>query len=141
MDNQPILQKESQLFAKMPKAFKEITYKGLSSDAKLLYTWGLDRLQLSKLNEWYDYTHNQEFIFYSVDQVMEDLGCASQKAVKIRKELETWGLWEMIDQGKNKPTKIFIKEIIPSQFSNNKGIRYNVKPQKEVKEVEPKEPA
>jgi len=62
---------------------------------------------------------------------MKDICCSKPKAVDLRKQLETYGLWEMIDQGKNKPTKIFVKEIIPSQVNNT--LRYNVKPKKEVK--------
>lgn len=131
MENQAITEKETQLFAKAPKDFKVCKYKGLSSCAKLLYTCGLDTLQLSKLNDWYDSTYNQHFIFYSVEQVMKDICCSKPKAISLRKELETFCLWEMINQGKNKPTKIFIKEIIPSQV--NKKLRFNVKPKKEVK--------
>lgn len=143
MENQAITEKETQLFAKIPKVFKGCKYKGLSSCAKLLYTWGLDRLQISKLNHqsdgssWYDFKYNQHFIFYSVENVMKDMCCSRPKAVNLRKELETHGLWEMLSQGKNKPTKIFVKEIIPSQ-ANNK-LRHNVKPRKEVKEVKLKQ--
>lgn len=140
MENQAITEKETQLFAKAPKVFKGDKYKGLSTGAKLLYTWGLDRLQVSKLNHesdgssWYDFKFNQYFIFYSVENVMKDICCSKPKAVDLRKELETYGLWEMISQGKNRPTKIFVKEIIPSQ-ANNK-LKRNVKPRKEIKEVE-----
>jgi len=139
METQAITEKETQLFAKAPKVFKGCKYKGLSSCAKLLYTWGLDRLQISKLNHesdgssWYDFNFNQHFIFYSVENVMKDMCCSKPKAVNLRKELEAYGLWEMINQGKNKTTKIFVKEIIPSQVNNK--LRYNVKPKKEVKEA------
>lgn len=98
----------------------------------------LNRVQLSKLiNEgdgysWYDYKFNQCFIFYSVEKVMKEIACAKQKAIKIRKELEEVGLWQMVDQGKNKPTKIFVKEIIESQHKS-KALRYMAKPKKEVK--------
>lgn len=143
MENQAITEKETQLFAKAPKVFKGCKYKGLSAGAKLLYIWGLDRLQISKLNHesngssWYDFNFNQHFIFYSVENVMKDMCCSKPKAINLRKELETYCLWELIDQDKNKPTKIFIKEIIPSQ-ANNK-LRHNVKPRKEVKEAKLKQ--
>ncbi|NCT38074.1 hypothetical protein GTW56_18420 [Bacillus sp. EB93] len=130
----------TQLFTKLPKSFKgNQHYKGLSSDAKLLYSWGFDTLQLSKLNHaengtWYDNSKQQHFILYSVESVMEDLDCGKQKAIKIRKELEKYGLWEMVSQGANKPTKIFINEIITSQVPKKK-LRYNVEPKKEVKKT------
>lgn len=131
MENQGITEKETQLFAKVPKVFKGCKYKGLSIGAKLLYTWGLDTLQLSKLNDWYDTTHNQHYIKYSIEHVMEDMCCSKPTAIRLRKELETFGLWEMLDQGKNHATKIFVKEIIASQINNK--LKYNVKPRKEVK--------
>jgi len=125
----------SQQFCKFPKAFIGDTYK-ISWEAKILYIISLDRLQLSKMNylsdgnSWYDFKHKQCFIFYSLEQVMNDIGCAKQKAIKIRKELNEVGLWEMIDQGHNKPTKIFVKEILPSQV--NKKLKYPVTPKREV---------
>ncbi|WHY74590.1 replication initiator protein A [Fictibacillus enclensis] len=127
----------TQSFVKLPKVFKgNKHYKGLSSDAKIVYSYSLDTLQLSKLNHasdgtWFDYEHKQHFIFYSVVQVMEDMECGKQKAINIRKELEKYGLWEMKSQGANKPTKIFVNEIIPSQ-APKKPLRYTVKPRKEV---------
>lgn len=130
MESQNTTEKETQLFAKAPKVFKGDKYKGLSWGAKLLYVWGLDRLQLSIKNDWYDHAHNKYFILYSVENVMKDMDCSKPKAINLRRELETYGLWMMIPQSKNKPTKIFVEEIIPSQ-SNNK-LRYNVKPKKEV---------
>jgi hypothetical protein len=139
MENQSVTEKETQLFAKAPKVFKGCKYKGLSAGAKLLYTWGLDRLQISKLNHkfdgssWYDFTYNQHFIFYSVENVMKDMCCSKPTAISLRKELETFCLWEMIDQGKNKPTKIFVKEIIPSQVNNN--LKYNKNLKRKLKEV------
>lgn len=140
MQNHSTTERETQLFAKLPKAFKEEKYKGLSSSAKLLYAWGLDRLQVSKLNyasdgySWYDFTLNQCFIFYSVENVMETVFCSKPTAINLRKELEAYSLWYLIDQGKNRPTKIFVNEIIPSQVNNK--LRHNVKPKKEIKEVQ-----
>lgn len=43
---------------------------------------------------------------------MKDIGCSKPTAIIIRKELEAYDLWYIIDQGKNRPTKIFINEII-----------------------------
>jgi hypothetical protein len=63
------------------------------------------------------------------------MGCSNKKAIKLRKELEKYGLWEMVSQGANRPTIIFIKELIPSQEPTNK-LRYNVKPRQEPKSIE-----
>lgn len=127
----------TQQFAKLPKVFYGDTYKGLSWEAKALYTASLDRLQISKLNhmqngDWFDYIKKKPFIFYKVDNIMHDIGCAKQKAINLKKELVAKGLWETIDQGANKSTKIFVTEIIPSQHSSK--LRYSQKVRKGVRD-------
>lgn len=53
---------------------KDENFKGLSSDAKLLYGLILDRRSLSIKNGWVD-DDNRAFIIYTIDNIMEDLGC------------------------------------------------------------------
>ncbi|PLR79970.1 hypothetical protein CVD25_21080 [Bacillus canaveralius] len=134
MDN--MLSISQQQFVKLPKIFKgHKVYKGLSDSSILLYSYGLDTLQISKQNDWYDKERKDYYILYSIEKIMEDMGCSNKKAIKLRKELEKYGLWEMVSQGANKPTIIFIKELIPSQEPKNK-LKYNVKPRQEPKPVE-----
>lgn len=119
----------SRKFFKFPQAFIGDTYK-ISWEAKILYMLGLNRLQLSKLNyqsdgnSWYDFKFQQCFIFYAIDQVKEDIDCSKKTAIKLRKEL--------VAQGKNKPSRIFVKEIIESQHKV-RPLKYTIKPKKEVK--------
>lgn len=138
MDNTlSISQQQTNLFVKLPKIFKgHKVYKGLSDSSILLYCYSLDTLQISKQNDWYDHTKKEYYILYSIEKIMEDMGCSRQKAIKLRKELEKYGLWEMVSQGANKPTIIFINELIPSQVPKKK-LRFNVKPRNEPKPVEP----
>ena len=54
-------------FYKLPKfLMKEEQFKGLSNDAKLLYALMLDRMSLSRKNEWLD-EENRVYIIYKFD--------------------------------------------------------------------------
>ena len=48
----------------------------------------LDRMSLSMKNGWQD-EENRAYIIYTVDAIMEDLGCAKATCVKIMKELDS----------------------------------------------------
>lgn len=70
-------------FYRVPRLLiKDERFKKLSSDAKLLYGLMLDRMSLSMKNEWFD-DENRAYIIYTIDSIMEDLGCAKEKAVKV----------------------------------------------------------
>ena len=76
-------------FYRVPRLLiKDERFKGLSSDAKLLYGLMLDRMSLSMKNGWLD-KENRAYIIYTVDAIMEDLGCAKATCVKIMKELDS----------------------------------------------------
>ncbi len=63
-------------FYRVPRLLiKDRRFKGLSSDAKLLYGLMLDRMALSMKNGWFD-DENRAYIHYTVENIMEDLGCA-----------------------------------------------------------------
>lgn len=93
-------------FYRVPRLLiKDERFKGLSSDAKLLYGLMLDRMSLSMKNGWLD-DENRAYIIYTVDAIMEDLGCAKATCVKIMKELDTEngiGLIEKKRRGLGKP--------------------------------------
>ena len=103
---------ESFTFYRTPKAFyTDEKYKSLSSDAKILYGIMLDRLSLSTKNNWRD-EDGRIYICMTIDSVEEVVGCARQKAVAIIKELNDLGLIEKKRQGRYKPTKIYVKNIV-----------------------------
>lgn len=93
-------------FYRVPRLLiKDERFKGLSSDAKLLYGLMLDRMALSMKNGWLD-DENRAYIIYTVDSIMEDLGCGKDKAIKVLAELDTnkgIGLVERIRRGLGKP--------------------------------------
>lgn len=92
---------------------KDERFKGLSSDAKLLYGLMLDRMSLSMKNGWLD-DENRAYIIYTVDAIMEDLGCAKATCVKIMKELDSEkgiGLIEKKRRGLGKLDIIYVKNF------------------------------
>lgn len=88
-------------------------FKALSTDAKLLYGMFLDRMGLSLKNGWYD-DQGRAYIYYTVDEIREDMNCGNDKALKLLAELDTKkgiGLVERVKQGQGKPTKIYVKRF------------------------------
>ena len=76
-------------FYRVPRLLiKDTRFRGLSSDAKLLYGLMLDRMSLSMKNGWLD-DENRAYIIYTVDSIMEDLGCSKPTCTKIMRELDS----------------------------------------------------
>lgn len=89
-------------------------FKKVSDSAKLLYGLMLDRMGLSIKNGWVD-EYNRAYIFFTVDDIMEYMSCATAKATKLMKELDSKhgiGLVERVKQGQGKPAKIYLKKFI-----------------------------
>ena len=101
-------------FYRVPRLLiKDERFKGLSSDAKLLYGLMLDRMSLSMKNGWLD-DESRAYIIYTVDAIIEDLGCAKATCIKIMKELDTEngiGLIEKKRRGLGKPDIIYVKNF------------------------------
>ena len=89
---------------------KDQHFKGLSSDAKLLYGLMLDRMALSMKNHWLD-NENRAYIIYSISNVMDDINCSKPTCVKIMKELDSFGLIERKRKGLGKPDIIYVKNF------------------------------
>ena len=73
----------------------------------------LDRMSLSMKNGWLD-EENRAYIIYTLDNVMEDLGCANATCVKMMKELDSdngIGLSEKKRRGLGKPDIIYVKNF------------------------------
>ena len=101
-------------FYRVPRLLiKDERFKGLSSDAKLLYGLMLDRMSLSMKNGWLD-DENRAYIIYTVDAIMEDLGCSKPTCTKIMRELDSdngIGLIEKKRRGLGKPDIIYVKNF------------------------------
>ena len=101
---------QSNIFFKMPKVLFTDKYKGLSAEAKLLYGLMLDRMQLSAINGWCD-KNGEVFIFYTIAETSEMLGCGHDKATRLQRELEEHNLLRRKYQGKGKPAKLYVLSI------------------------------
>ena len=82
----------------------------MSTDAKTLYGILLDRMGLSVKNGWLD-EQGRVYIIFPVQEVMDALGCADNKATKLFRELEKFGLIERKRRGLGKPNLIYVKLV------------------------------
>ena len=106
-------QAEQFSFYRIPKIlFTDETLSGISVEAKVLYSFMLDRMSLSVKNCWFD-EENRVYIIYTIDDILCDFGCAKQKALKLLDELENGiGLIERKRQGLGRPNIIYVKNFI-----------------------------
>ena len=98
-------------FFRIPKAlFQEQRFQNLSTDAKTLYGILLDRMNLSVKNEWFD-KKGRVFIIFTIEDVKRTLRCADNKATRLLRELEEFGLIERKRRGQGKPCLVYVKNF------------------------------
>ena len=88
-------------------------FKKISDSAKLLYGLMLDRMSLSIRNGWLD-DDNRAYIFFTTNDIMEQMCCGTEKATKMLTELDSEkgiGLIERVKQGQGKPAIIYLKKF------------------------------
>lgn len=109
------MEAEQYSFYRVPKVlFTAECFKSLSCEAKVLYGLMLDRMSLSIKNRWFD-EDDRVYIIFTVEEIMELLGCARQKAIKNIAELDTEkgiGLIEKKRLGLGKPNVIYVKNFM-----------------------------
>ena len=98
-------------FIKVPRILIiDSRFEKLSNDAKILYSLLLDRMCLSMKNKWLD-SENRVYIIYKTEQIMIDLNVDTNKACKLLKALESYGLIERKKQGFGMPSLIYVKNF------------------------------
>lgn len=116
---------EQYLFYRIPKTL--ITgdeFREISVESKLLYGLMLDRLSLSMKNRWFD-NLNRAYIIYTVEDIMTDLQCGNQKAIKLLNELEKKaGLIKRKRQGLGKPSLTYVLKFSTSNLQNPSGSHF-----------------
>ena len=73
----------------------------------------LDRMSLSIRNGWLD-DDNRAYIFFTTNDVMEQMCCGTEKATKMLAELDSEkgiGLIERVKQGQGRPAIIYLKKF------------------------------
>lgn len=102
---------EQFVFYRVPKMlFNDERFSKISSDAKLLYALFLDRMSLSGKNGWLD-EEKRAYIHFPIEEITEEFGIGTQKAVKIIAELndiDGCGLIHRRIQGQGKPARIYL---------------------------------
>ncbi len=104
---------EQFVFYRIPKAlFADERFLPLSADSKVLYGLMLDRMNLSRKNGWIDKA-GRVYIYFTLDEVMEQLRCARAKANKLVAELDARGigLIETKRQGLGRANIIYVKDF------------------------------
>ena len=105
-------------YFRVPKILsRDIRFKDLSTDAKTLYGILLDRMSLSVKNGWLD-GQGRVYIIFPIQEVMDALGCADNKATKLFRELENAGLVERKRRGLGKPNLIYVKNFADPRYRN-----------------------
>ena len=98
-------------FFRIPKAlFQEQRFQDLSTNAKTLYGILLDRMSLSVKNEWFD-KKGRVFIIFTIEDVKRTLRCVDNKATRLLRELEEFGLIERKRRGQGKPCLVYVKNF------------------------------
>lgn len=99
-------------FFRLPKVlFLDERYRGLSTDAKVLYALMLDRMGLSIRNGWADKA-GRVFIYFTLEEIRKLLGCGHGKATSLCRELEDAALIERGPQvKKGRPQPIYVRDF------------------------------
>lgn len=124
-------------FIRVPKVLftdKE-HFRSLSNEAKLLYGLLLERMSLSRKNNWID-KHNRVYIIFPVEEIEESLDVGHEKALNLLKELDDQsgiGLVKKKRRGLGLPSILYVKNFIvkgeqssdhaPTSRSSENGIQ------------------
>lgn len=113
-------QSEMYNFIRLPMVLMEDEiFESISIEAKVLYSYMLNRMGLSYKNGWID-EEGKVFIYYTIESIKDQFNCASEKANKLIAELDIKsgiGLIEKKRQGLGKPNRIYVKDFM-SIFNN-----------------------
>lgn len=103
-------------FVRVPKVlFTDKEHFGcLSNDARILYGFLLERMSLSRKNNWID-AHNRVYIIFPVEEIEKSLDVGHEKALNILKELDEQngiGLVKKKRRGLCLPSILYVKNFI-----------------------------
>lgn len=118
------MEAEQYSFYRVPKVlFTAECFKQLSCEAKVLYGLMLDRMSLSIKNRWFD-EKDRVYIIFTIEEIMELLGCGRQKAVKNLAELDSEkgiGLIEKKRLGLGRANVIYVKNFMLKETVEKEG--------------------
>ena len=98
-------------FLRIPKLlFEDARFLCVSFDARVFFSFLVDRVSLSARNGWTD-KEGRIYIFYTLKEAMDKTGFGHNKMTHIFAELQTVGLIERVRQGQGKPIRIYVKDF------------------------------
>lgn len=102
--------------------FQDEALRQLSLGTKVLYGILLNRHGLSVQNGWKDES-GQVFLYFTLEEMRQMLGCCRQKAQAYLQELVAAGLVSRKRQGNGKPSRIYVHPLpdAPSSHSRARG--------------------
>ena len=98
-------------FYQFPQWLLDEDYKDLSLRAKVMYMLIFDRRTLSIQNKWHD-KNGDVFIYFTNQQFMDLLNCNEKTVIKAKKDLQDFGLLKEVQQGVNKPNRLYISGTV-----------------------------
>ena len=133
------IEAEQFTFVRVPKVLftdKE-HFGGLSNEAKLLYGLLLERMSLSRKNNWID-KHNRVYIIFPVEEIEESLDVGHEKALNLLKELDDQsgiGLVRKKRRGLGLPSILYVKNFIVKGEQNTDRVPTSRSTENEFQEV------
>lgn len=114
---------EETIFFKLPKALMQNEiFNNLSNEAKILYTLLVDRVKLSKINNWS--INGKLYVYFTREEASKQLNISVRTAVKVFKELEK-DLIENVPQGLQKPNIIYVKNLAETSAEYSSTYKYS----------------
>ena len=105
------------IYYRVPKyLFEDKIFRGLSAEAKLIYSKLLELLEFSVKRDWFD-DEGRLYVRFTLKNVETFLGCSNHKARDIFKELgkEGIGLITRVAQGQGKSPIIYVHRYVPER--------------------------
>ena len=98
-------------------------YRSVPVEAKMLYGLMLDRIGLSARSGWVD-EQDRVYIYFSMAEIMDQLQCGHNKAVRLLKELDQgMGLIRRKKQGLGRPNRIYVMNFISGNDNKTSDYR------------------
>lgn len=118
---------DNERFYLLPKSlFLNVDYDGMSITAKVLYAVLRDRMKLSEANKWADES-GEIFLLFTQEDLQKILKISHPTCVKAMKQLQKYGLIDVIRQGVQKPNKVYIRKLKNFTSQSKKNLLLEVK--------------
>ena len=106
-------------FYQMPQElFDNEKYKKLSLEAKVIYSFLLNRMKLSKINHWIN-NQGEIYLIYTRKEIQNKLNLSDKPVTRAFKELRNANLIKEEKQGFGKPNLIYIGKIENEEIETN----------------------